>query len=95
MSWFTDKSNTRIQRSPSVEWRLIDEKAVLINVDDGMLLKLDEVGTSVWLAIDGTKKVTDLVRHVCDQYDVGEKVAKKDILGLLRNLKANEAIEYI
>lgn len=58
-------------------------------------MKLDEVGTAVWLAIDGRKKATDLVRHICGQYDVGEKAAKKDIFGLLRNLEANEAIEYI
>lgn len=95
MHLFRHDRDARVQRGGAVEWSLIDGMAVLVNIEDGVVLKLDEVGTAVWLALDGKKTIPELVHAVCERYEVGEKTARKDVLRFMRHLKSSEAIDYV
>ncbi len=94
MRWSAVGLDTPVTRSRSIEWNIVEDKAVLIHMEEGIVLKLDEVGTAIWTAIEGPSTIASLVAVVCDAYDVDSGTATKDVLRLLACLKAHEAIEY-
>lgn len=95
MSLFGPKPDTRVKRGESVEWSLVEKKAVLVNIEDGVVLKLDDVGTAVWLAIDGKKTMSEIARIICELYEVDERTVRGDLMRLIRNLRSSEAVEYV
>ena len=76
-----------------ISWRLIEDRAYLVDRDEGELLELNPVGTEIWQALDGSRDIGDVVNHVCQTFDVSRKKAEKDTVRFIERLKNMEIIE--
>jgi hypothetical protein len=83
-----------ITKNKHAEWKMIEGKAVVFNINDGVLLKLDEVGTAVWNMIDGVKSGTELACLLTEQFEVDLAEVQRDVRHLLKSLWSDEVIEY-
>ncbi len=73
-------------------WRVIEGEAILVKVDSGEVSHLNEVATKIWQAIDGQRKVSDIIKHILDSFEVKKEEAEKDTLEFLKGLAEKKII---
>ena len=74
-------------RKPGLAERVIEGKTYVIDPASSTLHEIDETGTFIWRAIDGTRSHAQLTQLVTKEYDVTETEARKDIDEFLVALK--------
>lgn len=86
--------DSRVSRKKSIPWRMIEDEAVLVDIDRGEVIQLDEVGAQVWKDIDGNLSVGEIVSAVCSRFEVAKDTAAADILEFLNELSQKGAIDH-
>ncbi|MFM8305145.1 MAG: PqqD family protein [Actinomycetota bacterium] len=77
------------QRSPRVVSEVVDGQAVLVDPRGEELLTLNEVGTLVWLALDGQRGPAELAADLADRFDdVPVETVARDIAAFLDEVEA-------
>ena len=84
---------TRLSKNTKIPWRLIEGEAVLIDSEEGELIRLNEVGAEIWKLIDGQRTLGDLIEHLVASFEVSERRARKDVQRFVRRLLRQELIE--
>ncbi len=82
-----------IVKNQEIPWRMIEGEAVLIDRDEGELIRLDHVGTEIWHAMDGRRTIEAIIDHICRTFEVERKRAQKDVLRFLRQLSRREIVQ--
>lgn len=77
---------TRIRKSDHQVSCDLNGEVALLNLTTAQYFGLDQVGAHVWQALDGTKRVSDLVAAVLDAYDVEEERCTADLIALVGKL---------
>ncbi|MEW6614167.1 MAG: PqqD family protein [Thermodesulfobacteriota bacterium] len=85
----------RLTKNPDIQWKMIEEEAVLVDQDELQILHLNEVATEVWNLIDGKRTVNEIITQMLSVFEVKRKTAEKDILDFLQKLIKIEAITNI
>ncbi len=78
--------DTIISKNKRVPWRIIEGEAILVKVDSGEVIQLNEVAAEIWRMIDGQRKISGIITHICNSFDVEKKDAEKDTLDFLESL---------
>ena len=71
---------------PQVAARIVDDAAVIVTADLGMVDVLNAVGTRVWELMDGTRSVREIASVIESEYEVGTDEATRDVQELLQRL---------
>jgi hypothetical protein len=75
-----------VSKKEKTPWRMIEEEAVIVDVDNGNVVQLNEVGSEVWTLIDGRKSVSEIVLHICECFEVDKKRAFDDVSYFLEQI---------
>lgn len=75
-----------VSRSADAAWREIDGEAQVIVPRESELHSLNEVGTAIWKYADGSRKVSEIVNAIMDDFDVEKSVAEQDTLNFIQAL---------
>ena len=72
--------------------REIGEEIIFLSEEGNMLHTLNELGSFVWKCIDGTRSVGDILKLMCEEYDVSRDKAEKDLIEFLSELTTKKII---
>jgi len=86
------KACERYARAPHVKWRLLEGRAVLIDANEDLFMHLNDVGSCIWLGLDGKKSVDQLISDLDNAFAVPSRRLRKDVLRFLRKLSLMELI---
>ena len=88
--------NSKVERSKEMPWRMIEEEAILVDVDKSEVIYLNEVSAFIWKLIEekGPIVVSDIVENICKTFEIEKKVAELDVIEFLKDLAAKEVISY-
>ncbi len=89
------KSQQVLKKAPDTPWNVIDEEAVLLNLDSGHYYILNETGCRIWELLDGKKTVADITAHIYQEYEVDEKIAARDTTRVLAELHTEKLVETV
>jgi rRNA processing protein Krr1/Pno1 len=78
--------DTIILKNERVPWRIIEGEAILVKVDSGEVIHLNEVAAEIWRIIDGKRKISEIVDHIQKDFDVDKEQAEKDTLEFIQSL---------
>ena len=78
--------DTIISKNERVPWRIIEGEAILVKVDSGEVIHLNEVAAEIWRIIDGKRKISEIVDHIQKDFDVDKEQAEKDTLEFIQSL---------
>ena len=87
--------NSTIVRNKNITWEVIEEKAILLNPEEAEILQLDKVGAEIWNCIGAKKRVSELIEHIINVFQVNKKTATRDCLSFLNKLNAFGAVREI
>lgn len=82
----------RFARDERISWRVIENEAVLVDPDEGELLRFNPIGTEIWQDLDGTRTVDDIIDHIHQIFEVNRKRAQRDVLRFLNKLVRRELV---
>jgi hypothetical protein len=71
---------------------LAGETAIL-DLKSGEYYGLNPVGARVWDLIQETRRVTDVLRIILDEYDVAAESCERDLLALITELHGKGLVE--
>jgi len=87
-------SSTVIQRSPKILSTAIDDKTVLMNVNDGAYYSANEVGQKIWEFIEKPTSFEDLCQKFsADFYIREDQNYQADLISFLQALFEKNLIE--
>ena len=76
-----------IARSREIAARELDGEMMIMSARDSRLFNLNELGTIIWQAADGSTTLEEIVKQrVCPKFEVGPEEALKDAEEFVREL---------
>ena len=85
-------ARTRLSKNENIPWKLIEGQAILLDGEESELIRLNEVGSEIWNAIDGTRTADAIVDQFCRTFDVTQGKAQQDVQRFLQHLLRNELV---
>ena len=84
-----------LMRNNDILWKLIEDKVVLLDMDEGRAIILNDVGSHIWMALEKQKTQEELVHEVTTAFDIDEDVAKKDTRSFLDEMIRKDLIRVL
>ncbi len=75
-----------IVKNERIPWRIIEGEAILVKVDSGEVIHLNEVAAEIWRMIDGQRKISEIIDLIQKDFDVGREQAEKDTIEFIKSL---------
>jgi hypothetical protein len=79
--------------NPDVIFSKVDGEAVLLDMKTGLYFGLDEVATLIWEMLKENKSITEIIKHIVDQFNVDEKIVERDLINFINVLKDKSLIK--
>lgn len=67
-------------------WRIIDDEAVIVDLQGNSVLQLNDVGRHIWERINGVSCISGIVDSIIESYDVDRDAARNDALRFIDTL---------
>jgi coenzyme PQQ synthesis protein D (PqqD) len=87
------KDNQSVTRSIAGETIIVPVRSGVGDLDS--IYTLNEVGTSIWELIDGTRSVEQIVEEIGNKYEVSSDEAAKDVSEFLTALQVEGLIHLL
>ena len=87
--------NQRIQLSSQVRYRAVGEEGVLVHLENGQVIVVNEVGLFIIGQLDVPRTRNELVRAISQEFEVTEKQAVSDIELYLAELAREQVLEQV
>ncbi|MBU0549690.1 MAG: PqqD family protein [Candidatus Omnitrophica bacterium] len=75
-----------ISKNKRIPYRVIEEESILVDVDRGEVIHINEVGTEIWEFLQDKKKISNIIDHIFEIFSVEKDVLQKDALDFLEEL---------
>ena len=85
--------NQQIIFSDTVFAQEVDDEMVLLDMGSENYFGLDEVGTSIWQAMQQKETLQDVFDALLEQYDVEPEILERDLLDFVKKLLESGLIE--
>lgn len=87
--------NSLIERSPDLMTSVIDNEVVILSIEDGKYIGLNEMGTEIWSRLSEPIKVSNLLNTLISIYNEDETIIKEQILEFLNSLFEKSIIKLL
>ncbi len=74
------------RQADQTTFEIVDDQAVIINLNAGTYVSLNETGSFLWQRLDGETTLADIAAALAEAYDVSTDVTRPDVLALARDL---------
>ena len=75
--------------SPHQVYTTLGSEAVVLELQASNYFGMNDVGTTVWTFLQQPREVSDVIKHIVDNYEVSPEQAEVEILSFLQNLLDN------
>ena len=59
--------------------RMVSHGGVVVNLENGAYYTLNEIGQTLWEAMNGRRKTEDIIRRIAKSYSVSQRKVRHDI----------------
>ncbi len=73
-------------KNETAAFRIIDNEAVILNLNNGIYYSLNEVGTKVWELCTGSNSLRDITAAIVEEFEVQDDIAQKDVSEIIIDL---------
>ena len=79
-------------KNPSLAWREIDGRTMIISPADSVLHELNDTGSFIWKLLDGAHSSEAIAAKMAHEYAVDPQIARADTRALVRMLAAQNLV---
>jgi hypothetical protein len=84
--------NQRFEFVEGVIFQRFDEEALLVNLNNQSIYKLNPSGAEIAELISRDRTVQEILNYLSNEYGVSEQIIERDMKSLLYDLIANELL---
>lgn len=84
-----------IEQSPDLLISVIDNEAVILGIDNGKYIGLNEMGTEIWSMLSQPTKVSKLISALAELYSERDSIIKEHVIEFLSNLLDKSMIRLV
>jgi hypothetical protein len=81
------------KRSGETASRVIDDEAVIVIPDSGLVRTLNETAALIWKLCDGSHTVGDIAASVSEEFDISYEQAEKDTIDFIMELEGMDMVK--
>ncbi|MFH1858205.1 MAG: pyrroloquinoline quinone biosynthesis peptide chaperone PqqD [Candidatus Omnitrophota bacterium] len=81
------------EKNKRLSWRRVEDQLVLLDPDEGDLLRFTPVGAAIWEALDGKRSVHEIISHLLGIFEAEPKRVSRDVLSFLKQMRNQGLIE--
>lgn len=81
-----------VARNKELAYRVIDDEAIVLTPEDGMIHNLNSVAARIFELADGDKKIKDIIDLICEEFGSREDVVKPDVIKFVEDLVHNKML---
>lgn len=81
------------RHSDNVGYKIVDGKAVILNLESGAYFSLDEVGAVMWELFKENKNLAEVAKETAHQFDVSHRDISGDLIELVNELGLMDLVE--
>ena len=85
--------NQKITFADTVFAQVVDDEMVLLDMESENYFGLDEVGTSIWQAMQEKETLQEVFDALLEQYDVEAEVLERDLIDFVNKLVESGLVE--
>lgn len=85
---------TLIHRTASVLTAEIDKQIVMMDVESGRYLGLDDIGSVIWQRLETPRTFGELIDGLVADYDADRSVIVDDVRKLLLDMAAHDVVAF-
>ena len=85
---------TLIHRTASVLTAEIDKQIVMMDVESGRYLGLDDIGSVIWQRLETPRTFGDLIDGLTADYDADRSIIADDVRKLLLDMAAHDVVAF-
>lgn len=80
------------KRSPGTASRIIENEAVVVIPEIGLVRTLNEAASRIWQLLDGQNSIEDIINIISSEFNVSREEARGDTIDFIRELKEKEMV---
>jgi len=81
-----------VSKNKDTAFRVIDEVAVVVNPESGIIYVLNEMGTFIWQLLEGTITVNDICNAVYEAFEAEKEQISADVQAFLGELAKKQLV---
>ena len=85
--------NQKVTFAETVFAQEVDGEMVLLDMESENYFGLDEVGTSIWQAMQDNAELSEVFKSLLAQYDVGEEMLEQDLMVFVEKLQESGLVK--
>ena len=85
---------TLIHRTASVLTAEIDKQVVMMDIESGRYLGLDDIGSVIWQRLETPRTFGELIDGLVADYDADRSVIAGDVRKLLLDMAAHDVVAF-
>ena len=89
------KLDSRLSKTKDMPWKIIEKEAVLVDMDEGEVIRLNEIGAEIWQSIDGNNSVGDIINRIDGAFKADRNKIERDVFDFLKQLLRMEIIKAL
>ena len=75
-----------IRNDEKTAYRVIENKTIVVNLDNSTFHTLNPVGSIIWENLDGKTPIKSIVKKISDEFNIDFDTAQKDCLEFINDL---------
>ena len=81
------------EKNKNIPSRWMEGEVILIDPDEGELLRLSPVGAAIWEALDGERTIESIIACIQENFEAEPKRIQRDVFAFLKQLRSQGLIE--
>ncbi len=74
-------------RRPDLEVRIVDDEAVILDMVNGQVHRLNATATRIWHDCDGTQSPADMAANLAASFELSPDDVMRDVMETISNLE--------
>src|SRR5687767_3420290 len=81
------------RRADHVVWKVLEDKGILLNLEDGAYFEVNPVGLAIWEGLDGRSTLGQVARRIEKGFKAPAARVDRELLDFVRELKRRRIVE--
>ncbi|MES2355952.1 MAG: lasso peptide biosynthesis PqqD family chaperone [Pseudomonadota bacterium] len=84
--------DTKVLRNPDLVATKMDGEVVMMSIELGEYFGINSVGSRIWELLESKQSISEICKHICDEYEVDSEQCQLDVLAFTNDMLARNIV---
>ena len=78
--------SSRVARDQRILWRITENEAILVDREEGTVLRLNDLATRIWQRLDGQRPLDQIIDELHEHHQIDRATLEYDVVKFVHKL---------